>query len=368
MAVVGNRPAKPSASRNNSPPASTRPSRIHHRPAASVRRPHRNAQRAISGQAPAGRSARTDPAGKHLFSPVRTGVPAMSRAKRRKNPHLPADLPASTGHRAAVLPAVPPAEAAALRRKPLAAVGSAEVPVAVALPAAPPAGAAVLRRKLLAAVASAAVPAAADFPRTPPEGAASAAPVHSAETTPNQRPVGVVRLAVNRVVQRSALDLAEVFPGRVAKPAARRRDPLPPAHPEVEALAAVSAAVVLAAQGRNKIRPVAAARLEAVPVVLLGVPASAVHPPKSRRKQKSPNPAQQEQGSPLSPGSLGLVRPVLSPAWQEWGHEVPSGPPFLYPGTAGIARRLLPYPHLERRGPVRYSRNRARPPGRASPQ
>ena len=349
MAVVGNRPAKPSASRNNSPPASTRPSRIHHRPAASVRRPHRNAQRAISGQAPAGRSARTDPAGKYLFSPVRTGVPAMSRAKRRKNPHLPADLPASTGHRAAVLPAVPPAEAAALRRKPLAAVVSVAVPVAEALPAVPPAEAAA-------------------FPRTPPEGAVLAALVRSVETTPSQHPVGAVHLAVNRVVQRSALDLAEVFPGRVAKPAARRRDPLPPAHPEVEALAAVSAAVVLAAQGRNKIHPVAAARLEAVPVVLLGEPASAVHPPKSRRKRKSPNPAQQEQESPLLPESLGLVRPVLSPAWQEWGHEVPSGPPFLYPGTAGIARRLLPYPHLERRGPVRYSRNRARPPGRASPQ
>lgn len=276
----------------------------------------------------------------------------MSRAKRRKNPHLPADLPASTGHRAAVLPAAPPAGA----------VVSAAVPVAVALPAAPPVGAAVLRKKLLVVVASAAVPVAADSPRTPPEGAASAAPVHSAETTPNQRPVGVVRLAVIRVVQRSALDLAEVFPGRIAKPAARRRDPLPPAHPEVAALAAVSAAVVLAAQGRNKIRLVAAARSEASPAVRPGEPASAVHPPKSHRKRKSPNPAQQEQESPLLPESLGLVRPVLSSAWQEWGHEVPSGPLFPHPGTAGISRRLLPYPHLERRGPVRYSRNRAKPP------
>ena len=126
-------------------------------------------------------------------------------------------------------------------------------------------------------------------------------------------------------------------------------------------LAAASAirTVVSAALVRRKTNPAVAARSGEDPVARPGEPALAVHPPKSLRKQKSPNPTQQEPEHLQLLVSLVSAHQVLSPARQEWALAVHSAPPFPHPGTAGISHRLQPCPRLGGRGPVRHSRNHA---------
>lgn len=82
--------------------------------------------------------------------------------------------------------------------------------------------------------------------------------------------------------------------------------------------------------------------VEAAAVDLAIIPV-AVDSPRLHRRQKLPNLAQQEQ----------------NPA-------VLTGLPFLNHGPAGMFPQLPPRPHRERRGPVRYSRNRSGLPIRAS--
>ena len=314
MAEAGNKP--PTAGRNHSPPASTRPSRAHprHRRIASVRQQHRSEQPSVQAGVQAAHFGQTGPAGKRPYSPARIGLPAMSvrqTYRQPKNPlpietsPVPQDSPASTDRRAAALQAAPPAET-------------------VDLPGAREAASPVTPRRAVVSLARV-LPVAEVSPRIPPGAAVSL-----------------------------VLPGVEALPERVFRAAV--------------VLAAVSAilAVVLAELEQKQRRPAAAARSAASQAARPGEPALAVHPPKSRRKQKSPNPAQQEPEHLRLLVSLVSVRQVLSLVQQEWALAVPSAPPFLRLGTAGISHRLQPCPRLEYKGPVRHSRNTARSPGRAS--
>lgn len=315
MAAAGH--SSPTLSRNILPKAS-RPSKIHPTPSPALNsRPQRG-----SGQQTAARwdraacSAQVSPAGKHPYSPVRIGLPAMSDRltdRQQKNPlpreilPAPQDSPASTDRRAAALQAVRPAEA-------------------VDLPGAGEAASLGTPRRAVVSLARV-LPVAEVSPRIPP-GAADSLVLPGVEASP-----------------------ARVFRAAVV-------------------LAAASAilTVVLAELEQKQRRPAAAARSAASQAARPGEPALAVHPPKSRRKQKSPNPAQQEPEHLRLLVSLVSVRQVLSLVQQEWALAVPSAPPFLRPGTAGIPRRLQPCLRLGCRGPVRHSRNTVRPPGRVSLQ
>lgn len=301
MAAAGLRAAKPIASRNI--PSMIRFSR---RPAASVRQQHRSEQPSVKAGVQAAHFGQTGPAGKRPYSPVRIGLPAMSGRltdRQQKNPlpreilPAPQDSPASTGRRAAALQAAPPAEAVDL----------------------PEAGEAA-------------------SPGTPRRAVVSPARVLPvAEVSPRIPPGAAVSLVLPGV---------EASPARVFRTAA------------VLAAASATRTVVSAALARKQRRP-AAARSGEDSAVRPEEPALAVHPPKSLRKQKSPNPAQQEPEHLRLLVSLVSACQVLSPAQQEWALAVPSGPPFLRPGTAGISRRLQPRPRLGCKGPVRHSRNHA---------
>ena len=314
-AMVAAGHSSPTLSRNILPKAS-RPSKIHPTPSPALNsRPQRGSgQRTAARWDRAACSAQISPAGKRPYSPVRIGLPAMSGRltdRQQKNPlpieilPAPQDSPASTDRRAAALQAVRPAEAVDLPG-----VGEA------ASPGTPRRAVVSLARVLPVAEVS---------PRIPPEAAVSL-----------------------------VLPGVEALPERVFRAAV--------------VLAAVSAilAVVLAELEQKQRRPAAAARSAASQAARPGEPALAVHPPKSRRKQKSPNPAQQEPEHLRLLVSLVSVRQVLSLVQQEWALAVPSAPPFLRLGTAGISHRLQPCPRLEYKGPVRHSRNTARSPGRAS--
>lgn len=279
MAAAGHRPAKLTASRNiTSVPSMTRP---RHRPAASVRRHRRNIRLSVKGEVLAAHFNQTGPAGKHPYSPAHSGLPAMSRlpagrAKRTKNPPpagiLPAapptpppDLPASVGRKTAALQAAYPAEAVAL----------------------PEVGA-------------------GDFPRIPRGVEASPAWVLPAvEVSPR------IHLKAAALVVRAQ---RQMFPVAGVPLAAS-----PAAQPRAAVLAAASAkpAVVLAALVRRKTNPVVAARLGAGPVGQPGAAALAVNPPKRLKSQKSPNPAQQEQGHPHPLASPGSGQPAHDPVRQE---------------------------------------------------
>lgn len=414
MAEAGRTRGKQAAGRNSSPPASARPSRTRHRRTASVRQQRRNAQQAVSGQAPAAHSVRISPAGKHRCSPAHTASPAMSnrltdRQKRRKNPH-PAALPAFTGRRAAASQAAPPVVAAVSRKKLPVAVVSAVAVAAADLPrilqeaaaSAAAVVAAVSQRKLLAAVVSAAAVAAVDSPRIPQEAVASAvspkAAVLAAQGQKQIRPVGVAPSGANLAAQPSAMVSAAAFPKRAPRPAGRQKAPPPGAAASAEA--PVGEASV--AQGRKQTRPAAVEPLAAAPAAQPGGLVLAVHSPRHLRKQRCPNPAQQERGSLQQLESLALALSVLSPAQQEWvpaapsdlpfllpapaqqeqerlrpprcpvaalpalspaqqEHAVPGGLPPLKPGTAGIFPRHPPRLRLGRKVPDRHSRNRAGP-------
>lgn len=166
---------------------------------------------------------------------------------------------------------------------------------------------------------------------------------------------------------------AVVSPARVL-PVAEVSPRIPPGaavslvFPEVEASPerVFRAAAVLAELAQKQRRPAAAARSGEDPAARPGELALAVHPPKSLRKQKSPNPAQQEPEYLRLLVSLVSAHQVLSPAQQKWALAVPSALPSLNPGMAGISHHLQPRPRPERRVPVRHSRNHARSPGRAS--
>ena len=309
MAAAGLRAAKPIASRNI--PSMIRFSR---RPAVSVRQQHRSEQPSVKAGVQAAHCGQTGPAGKRPYSPVRIGLPAMSGRltdRQQKNPlpseilPAPQDSPASTGRRAAALQAAPPAEAVDL----------------------PEAGEAA-------------------SPGTPRRAVVSPARVLPvAEVSPRIPPGAAVSLVLPGV---------EASPARVFRTAA------------VLAAASATRTVVSAALARKQRRPAAAARSGEDSAVRPEEPALAVHPPKSLRKQKSPNPAQQEPEHLRLLVSLVSARQVLNPAQQEWALAVPSAPPFLRLGTAGISHRLQPCPRLGCRGPVRHSRNTARPPRRVS--
>ena len=416
MAEAG---ARQTAGRNRLPPVSARPSRTRRRRTASVRQQRRNAQQAVSGQAQATHSVQIGPAGKHLCSPAHTAPPAMSnrlmdRQKRRKNPH-PAALPAFTGRRAAASQAAPPAVAAVSRKKLpgavvlVAAVAEADLPrilqEAVALAAA--VVAAVSQRKLLAAVVSAAAVAEVDSPRIPQEAVALAvspeAAVLAAQGQKQIRPVGAAPSEAGPAARPSAMVSAAASPKRAPKPAGHRKAP----PPGVAASVAVPVGEASAAQGRKQTRPAAAEPLAAAPAAQPGGLVLAVHSPKHPRKQRCPNPVQQERGSLQQLESLALALPVLSLAQQEWvpaapidlpfllpapaqqeqerpqpprcpvaalpalspaqqEHAVPEGLPPLNPGTAGIFPRHPPRLRLGRRVPGRHSRNRAGPPRKTS--
>ena len=296
MAAAGNKP--PTAGRNHSPPASTRPNKVHprHRRTASVRQQYRSEQLAVKDGVPAARFSQTGPAGKHPYSPVRIGLPAMSGRltdRQQKNPlpieisPAPQDSPASTDRKAAALQAARPAEAVDL----------------------PEAGEAA-------------------SPGTPRRAVVSPARVLPvAEVSPRIPPGAAVSLVFPEV---------EASPERVFR-----------------------AAAVLAELAQKQRRPAAAARSGEDPAARPGEPALAVHPPKSLRKQKSPNPAQQEPEYLRLLVSLVSAHQVLSPAQQEWALAVPSALPSLNPGMAGISHHLQPRPRPERRVPVRHSRNYA---------
>lgn len=269
--------------------------------------------------------------------------------------------------------------------------------------------AAVSQRKLLAAVVSAVVVAAVDSPRIPQEAAASAvspeAAVLAAQGQKQIRPVGVEPSEANLAARPSVMVSAAASPKRAPKPAGHRKAPPPGA----AASAAVPAGEASVAQGRKQIRPAVAEPLAVAPAAQPGGLALAVHSPRHLRKQKCPNPAQQERGSPQQLESLALALLTLSPTQQEWGpaapsglpfplpapvqqeqerlrpprcpvpalpalspaqqeHAVPGGLPTRNPGTAGIFPRHPPRLRLGRRVPGRHSRNRARPPGRTSTQ
>lgn len=350
MAAGGRRPAKLTASRNiTSIPSMTRPRR---RPAASVRRYRRNIRPSVKGGDPAAHFNQTGPAGKHQYSPVHSGPPAMSRlpagrAKRTKNPPPagilpvapptpPPDLPASMGRKTAALQAAYPAEAVAL----------------------PEVGA-------------------GDFPRIPRGVEASLAWVLPAvEVSPRIhlkaavlvvraqkliRPVAAVPSGVGPAV-RPGVAVSAAASLRRAHRAAHRKAPPPGA----AVLAAVPVGVVSAAQVRKQIRLVAAGLSGDAPAVQPERAALVVHLPESRKKRKCLRPAPQEQGRPHPLADLGSGQPAPSPAQQEWAPAAPSGLPPLNPSTAGIARRLQLCLRLERRAPARHSRNTARFPGRTS--
>ena len=303
MAEAGNKP--PTAGRNHSPPASTRPSRAHprHRRIASVRQQHRSEQPSVQAGVQAAHFGQTGPAGKRPYSPARIGLPAMSvrqTDRQPKNPlpietsPVPQDSPASTDRRAAALQAAPPAET-------------------VDLPGAREAASPVTPRRAVVSLARV-LPVAEVSPRIPPEAAVSL-----------------------------VLPGVEALPERVFR-----------------------AAAVLAELAQKQRRPAAAARSGEGLAVRPGEPALAVYPPKPHKRRKRLSPARQEPGHLQLLVNLGSVRQILSPAQQEWVLAVPSAPPFPRPGTAGISRRLQPRPRPERRVPVRHSRNTARPPGRVS--
>ena len=302
MAAAGLRAAKPIASRNI--PSMIRFSR---RPAASVRQQHRSEQPSVKAGVQATHFGQTGPAGKRPYSPARIGLPAISDRltdRQQKNPlpreilPAPQDSPSSTDRRAAALQAAPPAEA-------------------VDLPGAGEAASPGTPRRAVVSLARV-LPVAEVSPRIPPGAAVSL-----------------------------VLPGVEVSPERVFRAAA------------VLAAASATRTVVSAALVRRKTNPAVAARSGEDPVARPGEPALAVHPPKSLRKQKSPNPTQQEPEHLRLLVSLVSVRQVLSPAQQEWALAVPSGLPSLKPGTAGIPRRPQPCPRPEHRVPVRHSRNYA---------
>ena len=314
MAAAGNKP--PTVGRNHRPPANERPSRAHprHRRTASVRQQHRSEQPVVKEGAPAAHFGQTGPAGKHSYSPARIGLLAMSGRltdRQQKNPlpreilPAPQDSPASTDRRVEALQAAPPAET-------------------VDLPGAREAASPGTPRRAVVSLARV-LPVAEVSPRIPPGAADSL-----------------------------------VLPGMEASPARVFRAAV------VLAAASAILTVVLAELEQKQRRPAAAARSAASQAARPGEPALAVHPPKSRRKQKSPNPAQQEPEHLRLLVSLVSVRQVLSLVQQEWALAVPSAPPFLRLGTAGISHRLQPCPRLEYKVPVRHSRNTARSPGRAS--
>ena len=303
MAEAGNKP--PTAGRNHSPPASTRPSRAHprHRRIASVRQQHRSEQPSVQAGVQAAHFGQTGPAGKRPYSPARIGLPAMSvrqTDRQPKNPlpietsPVPQDSPASTDRRAAALQAAPPAET-------------------VDLPGAREAASPVTPRRAVVSLARV-LPVAEVSPRIPPGAAVSL-----------------------------VLPGVEALPERVFR-----------------------AAAVLAELAQKQRRPAAAARSGEGLAVRPGEPALAVYPPKPHKRRKRLSPARQEPGHLQLLVNLGSVRQILSPAQQEWVLAVPSAPPFPRPGTAGISRRLQPRPRPERRVPVRHSRNRAGLPERTS--
>lgn len=305
MAEAGNKP--PTAGRNHSPPASTRPSRAHprHRRIASVRQQHRSEQPSVQAGVQAAHFGQTGPAGKRPYSPARIGLPAMSvrqTDRQPKNPlpietsPVPQDSPASTDRRAAALQAAPPAET-------------------VDLPGAREAASPVTPRRAVVSLARV-LPVAEVSPRIPPGAAVSL-----------------------------VLPGVEALPERVFR-----------------------AAAVLAELAQKQRRPAAAARSGEGLAVRPGEPALAVYPPKPHKRRKRLSPARQEPGHLQLLVNLGSVRQILSPAQQEWVLAVPSAPPFPRPGTAGISRRLQPRPRPERRVPVRHSRNTARPPERTNLQ
>lgn len=339
-AVVGHRHSSPAALSRNTAKIPAGRTQLRRRMAASVRRHRRNIRPSVKGGDPAAHFSQTGPAGKHPYGPAHSGPPAMSNRltdRQQKNPlsieilpAVPQAFPASTAHRAAALRATPPAEAAALQRKPLAVLVSAVIAAAVS-------------------------------PRTPQEEEASAvnpaAAVLAAQGQKLIRPVAAAPSGAGPAVRPGAPALAAVSPRRAA---VHQKD-LPPG---AAASAAAPVGEVSAAQVRKQIRPAAAVHLEEGPAAQPGMPVLEVHPPGPHRKRKCLSPAQQEQGRPHPLADLGSRQPAPSPAQQEWAPAAPSGLPLLSPDTAGMSRRPQPHPRLERRVPARHSRNRTGPPGR----
>ena len=307
-------------------------------------------------------SEQTGPAGNHQCSLAHTGPPAMSRRpvanpKQRKNPPSKAALPLLAAFPASMdLPqeaeALPKAEAVALAAA-VAAVASARVPGGVDSAAA------------VVAVASAMAP----------EAAALAAAVAAVASVRLPEAVALAAQVLPRIPRRVAAPLAAV--------------------PVVQPEAVVSAAALAHL-------PEAAGL--AIPPVLLQ--ASPVHRKTSRKQRRPPKPAQQERrlaapdGLPIQnpdtagiglephpspqPEDRGPVRhsrngaklavrsnlrccpPALSPVQQERRPAVLSDLPSPNPGMAGMGLGPHPSHRPERRGPARYSRNRAGLKGRAS--
>lgn len=315
MAVAGH--SSPTLSRNILPKAS-RPSKIHPTPSLALNSiPQRGSgQRTAARWDRAACSAQISPAGKHPYSPVRIGLPAMSDRltdRQQKNPlpreilPAPQDSPASTDRRVEALQAAPPAEAVDLP-------GAGEV-------------------------------ASPGTPRRAVVSLARVLPV--AEVSPKIPPGAAVSLVLPGV---------EASPERVFRAAA------------VLAAALAIPTVGLVELAQKQRRPAAAARSGEGPAVRPGEPALAVNPPKSLKRQKRFSPARQEPEHLRLLVSLVSVRQVLSLAQQEWALAVPSALPSLNPGMAGISHHLQPRPRPERRVPVRHSRNHAGFLGRTSLQ
>ena len=302
MAAAGH--SSPTLSRNILPKAS-RPSKIHPTPSPALSsRPQRGSgQRTAARWDRAACSAQISPAGKHPYSPVRIGLPAMSGRltdRQQKNPlpreilPAPQDSPASTGRRAAALQAARPAETMDLPGAGEAASSGAVVSLARVLPV--------------------------------------------AEVSPRIPPGAAVSLVFPEV---------EASPERVFRAAA------------VLAATLAIPTVGLVELAQKQRRPAAAARSGEGPAVRPGEPALAVNPPKPHKRQKRLSPARQEQEHHRLLVSLMSARQVLSLAQQEWALAVPSGLPSLNPGMAGISHHLQPRPRPEHRVPVRHSRNYA---------
>ena len=395
MAAAGSKANSPTTGRN----IYSNPSKVHpgRRPIVSVKRQRRN--RLVGrGAILAVYSEQTGPAGNHQCSLAHTGPPAMSRRpvanpKQRKNPPSKAALPLLAAFPASMdLPqeaeALPKAEAVALAAA-VAAVASARVPgvvdsaaavVAVASAMAPEAAAlaaavvavALVRVPEAAALAAAVVAVASAMP---PEAAASAAAVAAVASVRLPEAVALAAQVLPRIPRRVAAPLAAV--------------------PVVQPEAVVSAAALAHL-------PEAAGL--AIPPVLLQ--ASPVHRKTSRKQRRPPKPAQQERrlaapdGLPIQnpdtagiglephpspqPEDRGPVRhsrngaklavrsnlrccpPALSPVQQERRPAVLSDLPSPNPGMAGMGLGPHPSHRPERRGPARYSRNRAGLKGRAS--
>ena len=325
-------------------------------------------------------SEQTGPAGNHQCSLAHTGPPAMSRRpvanpKQRKNPPSKAALPLLAAFPASMdLPqeaeALPKAEAVALAAA-VAAVASARVPGVVDSAAAVVAVASAMAPEA-AALAAAVVAVASAMP---PEAAASAAAVAAVASVRLPEAVALAAQVLPRIPRRVAAPLAAV--------------------PVVQPEAVVSAAALAHL-------PEAAGL--AIPPVLLQ--ASPVHRKTSRKQRRPPKPAQQERrlaapdGLPIQnpdtagiglephpspqPEDRGPVRhsrngaklavrsnlrccpPALSPVQQERRPAVLSDLPSPNPGMAGMGLGPHPSHRPERRGPARYSRNRAGLKGRAS--